>query len=243
MKSPAFALRQISLSLVVAGAMLSSADGVVPPHQVKQTPEVVEAYRVCLSFAHLLGENLDFDRAYEATFTRNPAQRRAIAIADGEFGDLDFAKIDDELLIKAYKLRMQNIYLMLPLAGPSDVEASLFFPPDIKEILQRKAPTDPSGFASYVSQLERDVAHFRAHLDRLSSKYPFVADRIQSFRSEALSIKGEPPNKYKVKPAFGYLRAEVLRKDEPYYDIDGLIVARDHDQMRIVGIRFFNRLF
>jgi hypothetical protein len=243
MKSPAFALRQISLCLVVASAMLSSADGFVPPHQVKQNPDVVEAYRVCVSFAHLLGENLDFDRAYEATFTRNPAQRRAIAIADGEFGDLDFAKIGDELLIKAYKLRMQNIYLMLPLAGPSDIEASLFFPPDVKEILKRKSPTDPSGFTLYVSQLERDVAHFRAHLDRLSSQYPFVAERVRKFRSEALSIKGEPPNKYKVKPAFGYLRADVLRKDEPYYDIDGFIVARDHDEMRIVGIRFFNRLF
>ena len=131
MKSPVFALRQISLSLFVAGALLSSAESSVLPLQVKQTPEVVEAYRVCASFAHLLGENLDFDRAYEATFTGNPAQRRAIAIADGEFGDVDFAKIDDELLIKAYKLRMQNIYLMLPLAGPSDMEASLFFPPDI----------------------------------------------------------------------------------------------------------------
>ena len=243
MNSPALALRQISLCLVVASAMLSSADGFVAPRQVKQTPEVVEAYRVCVSFAHLLGENLDFDRAYEATFTRNPAQRRAIAIADGEFGALDFANISDELLIKAYKLRMQNIYLVLPLAGPSDVEASLFFPPDIKEILQRKAPTDARGFTLYVSQLERDVAHFRAHLDRLSSKYPFVADRVVKFRFEAQSVKGEPPNTRKVKPAFGYLRAGVLRKDEPYYDIDGLIVARDHDQMRIVGIRFFNRLF
>src|SRR3989442_443386 len=139
MKSSAFTLRQISLCLVVASALLSSADGFVPPRQVKQTPEVIEAYRVCASFAHLLGGNLD-------------------------------------------------------------------------------------------------VANFRAHLDRLSYKYPFVAERVRSFRSEALSAKVEPSNTYKVNPGFGYLRADVLGKDEPYYDIDGFIVARDHDKMRIVGI-------
>jgi hypothetical protein len=149
MKSTTFMLRQIILCLVVADALLSSADGLVLPCQVKQTPEVVEAYRVCASFEHLLGENLDFDRAYEATFTRNLARRRAIAIAEGEFGDQDFAKIDVGLLIKAYKLRMQTFYLMLPLAGPSDAEATLFFPADIKEILQRKVPTSTPWFLSY----------------------------------------------------------------------------------------------
>ncbi len=243
MKSAVFSLRQIILCLVGAVALLSSADGLVLPQQVKQTPEVIEAYRVCASFVQLLSENLDFDRAYEATFTRNPARRRAIAIADGEFGDLDFAKIDDVLLIKAYKMRMQIFYLILVLAGPSDTEAALFFPPDIKEILQRKSPTDTREFPAYVSQLERDAARFRAHLDRLTAKYPVVAERVRSFRAEGLSAKVQPPNSHKIEPQFGYLHSDVLNKDEPYYEIDSFIVARDQDKMRIVGIRFFSRLF
>jgi hypothetical protein len=243
MKSTPLGVRRIILCLVVACALLSSADGFGLPRQVKQTPEVIEAYRVCASFAHLLSESLDFDRAYEATFTRNPARRRAIAIADGEFGDQEFAKIDNELLIKAYKLRMQIFYLILPLAGPSDAEAALFFPPDIKEIFQRKPPAQTNAFHSYVSQLGRDVVHFRTHIEHLTAKYPSVAERVRSFRSEGLSAKAEPPNTYRIEPHFGYLHSEVLGKDQPYYEIDGFIVARDGGKMRIVGIRFFSRLF
>ncbi len=168
MKATNFLLRQTFLCFVLAGSVLS-ADDLVTPHQVKQTPEVVEAYRVCETFEHVLGENLDFDRAYEATFTKDVVRRRAIAIADGEFGDQDFASMDDKLVIKAYKLRMQILYLMLPLAGPSDEEAGLFFPPDIKEILQRKVSNNSRGFRAYVSQLERDVVRFRSHLELLTS--------------------------------------------------------------------------
>jgi hypothetical protein len=128
-----------------------SAKGLVLPQSVQQTPEVIEAYRVCESFEHLLGENLDFDRAYEATFTKNVARRRAVAINEGEFGNQDFARIDDESLIKAYKLRMQIFYLTLPLASPSDEEVELFFPPEIKVVLGRKPPDDSRGFHAYVS--------------------------------------------------------------------------------------------
>ena len=37
---------------------------------VKQPPEVVEAYRVCNEFQQMLAENFDFERAFEATFTK-----------------------------------------------------------------------------------------------------------------------------------------------------------------------------
>ena len=45
----------------------------------------IEAYRVCNRFQTLLAENLDFDRAFEATFARNASRRREIAITEGEF--------------------------------------------------------------------------------------------------------------------------------------------------------------
>jgi hypothetical protein len=41
----------------------------------------------------------------------------------------------------------------------------------------------------------------------------------------------------------GYYRPGVLGKDDPYYEIDGYVVAREQGRMRIVGLRFFSRLF
>ena len=236
-------LRPFLLCLILVFINASSTNGLQAQRRVKQTPEVVEAYRVCQRFERLLGENLDFARAYEAAFTENKARRRAIAMADGEFGDQDFASLDDALLIKAYKLRMQIFYLTIPLAGPGNEEAALFFPPNIKEILQREAPHDPREFPAYVSQLEHDAASYRSHLERLATNYPSVAGRISKFKAEALSASFLPPNEYKVEPIRGYYRSGVLGKDEPYYEINGYIVARDRGKMRIVGIRFFNRLF
>ena len=218
-------------------------NGLAAPVQVKQSVEVQEAYRLCETFEHVFGENLDFDRAYEITFPRNKALRRAIAIADGEFGDHDFVNIDDQLLIDAYKRRMQLFYLTLVLAGPSDQEAAIFFPPEIKGLLQREPPADPKQFGTYVSQLDHDVAQFRAHLDRLSARYPSVADRINKFKSDARLAKYEPPKTYKVEPTHGYYRSEVLGTDEPYYQIGSYSVAKEQGQMRIIGIKFFTRLF
>jgi len=190
-----------------------------------------------------MGQDLNFGKAYEATFIESKASRRAIAIADGEFGDLDFAKIDDESLIKAYKLRMQLFYLMLPLAGPSDKEESVFFPPEIKAMLKRNAPTDTRQFAAYVSQLERDVTRFRAHLYQLAARDPAVAERISKFKSEMVATRIEPPSDHKIEPSLGHIAAGVLAKDEPHYEINNYLVAREQGKMRIVGIRFFNRLF
>jgi hypothetical protein len=235
--------REVILLLIFGGACILSAMGVTPPRQVKQPAEVIEAYRLCETFQHLLSENLDFARAYEATFPRDRALRRAIAIADGEFGDLDFSRIDDELLIKAYKLRTQIFYLILPLAGPDSGEEDVFFPPEIKKLIQRKAPADSKDFRGYVSQLEQDVAHFRSHLARLSARYPSVADRISKFKAEARAAKFEPPTNYKVKPGYHYYRSEVRGEGEPYYEIEGYSLAKEQGKMRIIGIRFFNRLF
>ena len=79
---------------------------------VKQPAEVVEAYRVCEQFQKVLSQDLDFNAAFETTFTKNKTRQKAIAIKDGEFGDFDFANIDGQTLINAYKARMQLLYLM-----------------------------------------------------------------------------------------------------------------------------------
>jgi hypothetical protein len=212
--------------------------------QSKQHRDAVEAYRVCVTFQHLLGEDLDFSRAYEATFTRNTARRRAIAIKDGEFGNVDLTNIDDATIINAYKSRMQLFYLMLPLAGPdSNEEAALFFPPQIKQIFNRKGPDDPKEFAAFASQLNRDVLQFREHMDRLAARYPTVAERIRRFKTEMLSVQSTPPKNFKVEPQQNPYDGPVVHKDEKYYEMEGYTVIREGSEMRIVGIRFFTRLF
>ena len=125
---------------ISAGILCAILFGPAAAQRVRQPREVIEAYRVCEQFQTLLAQDLDFDRAFEATFTKNASRRRAIAISEGEFGDLDLAKVDDATLIDAFKARMEVIYLMLPLASPdSNEEEALFFPPAMKAILERKA--------------------------------------------------------------------------------------------------------
>lgn len=211
--------------------------------QVRQPKEVVESYAVCEKFEHLLGENLDFDRAYEATFTRNPKQRRAIAVTDGEFGDLDYDHISDALLIKGYKLRMQIFYFTLVLASPSDDESAVFFPPTIKEILKRPNPKTEAEFGSYVVQLESDVSRFRTHLEELAKKNTEVSKRLADFKSAARAAHFTPPTDHKIEPQTGYYRSQVLDHKQPYYEIAGYHVARDQEEMKIIGIRFFTKLF
>jgi hypothetical protein len=212
--------------------------------QSKQPSDAVQAYRLCATFQHLLGEDLDFGRAYEATFARNTARRRAIAIKDGEFDDADLTNVDDVTIINAYKSRMQLFYLMLPLAGPdSNEEAALFFPPQIKQIFNRKGPDDPKEFAAFASQLNRDVLQFREHMDRLAARYPTVAERIRRFKTEMLSVQSTPPKNFKVEPQQNPYDGPVVHKDEKYYEMEGYTVIREGSEMRIVGIRFFTRLF
>ena len=230
------------LLAVFFALVLTSTSHAQPTAKFKQPREVVEAYRVCAQFQRLLAQTLDFNHAFEATFTRSPTRRRQIAIAEGEFGDSDLTKIDDATLIGAYKSRMQIFYLMLPLASPdSKDEEDLFFPPPIKAIFERKAPTSPDEFAAFAAQVNRDAADLRAHLNQLAARYPSVAERISKFKTD-LSKKAEPPN-HIVKPLTAYSRGHVLGVDEKYYQIGDYAVIREGGQMRIIGIRFFSRLF
>ena len=213
------------------------------PQQVQQPREVVEAYELCRKFQTLMAEDLDFDRAFEATFTKSPARRREIAIAEGEFGNIDLARVDDASLIDAFKSRMQIFYLMMPLMSPEDKrEEALFFPPRIKAVFERKPPKAASRFRAYSLQLKRDVAYLRAHLERLAKDRPDVAERIRKFKKETLHTKLEPPADI-VKPLTAYSKGRVLGIHEPYYQIGEYAVVREGNEMRIIGIRFFTRLF
>ena len=207
-----------------------------------QPREVIEAYRVCERFQSLMAENLDFDRAYEATFTKNPSRRREIAIAEGEFGAADLASVDTATLISAFKSRMLILYLMLPLASPENEEVeALFFPPKIKAIFERKPPESAEQFPAYALQLKQDAADFRAHLDQLAKRDPRVAERVRKFKSE-LAKKSSPPS-HVVKPLTAYSRGRVLGLKEEYYQIGDYAVIREGNEMHIIGIRFFSRLF
>src|ERR1700741_1789444 len=79
-----------------------------------QRKDVIEAYRVCNRFKSLLAEDLDFGRAFEATFTRSAARRREIAITEGEFDRDNVASVDTATLVDAFKSRMQLLFLMMP---------------------------------------------------------------------------------------------------------------------------------
>lgn len=208
--------------------------------QTRQPREVVDAYRVCRQFQELMAENFDFDRAFEATFTKNARRRREIAIYEGEFGDLDFTRVDSATLIDAFKSRMQIFYLLLLLVDPENKgQAERFFPAAIEEIIDRKPPQTTRRFSAYALQLKRDAASLRAHMDQLEKMYP---ERFRRFKEEELFKKLEPPD-HIVRPLTAYSRGRVLRLDEPYYQIGEYAVIREGRQMKIVGIRFFLRLF
>lgn len=212
------------------------------PQHVRQPREVVEAYRVCQRFQQLMAQDLDFDRAFEATFTKDAKRRREIAITEGEFGSVDLSSVDDATLVDAFKARMQIFYLMLPLASPNNKdEEDRFFPPAIKSIIERKPPPAPEEFRSYAVQLKSDAKTFRAHLNDLASRDASVAERIRKFKEE-LSKKITPPS-HLVKPLTAYSRGRVLDLNEKYYQIGDYAVIREGRAMRIIGIRFFSRLF
>ena len=222
--------------------VLSCASAALSQARVRQRKEVIEAYRVCNRFQTRLAENLDFDRAFEATFTKNPSRRLEIAITEGEFDRDDLTSVDDATVIDAFKSRMQLLYLMMPLFSPnSGEEEATFFPPKLKPILNRQPPESANEFASYAAQLKRDVADFRAHLDQLAQRYPNVAERIRDFKA-TLAKKIEPPT-HAVKPLTAYSRGRVLGLKEEYYQIGDYAVIREGREMRIIGVRFFTRLF
>jgi geranylgeranyl reductase family protein len=204
--------------------------------RVKQPQDVIEAYRVCNRFQQVFAEDLDFDHAYEETFTKDPARRRAIAIAEGEFGDFDLTTVDDATLITAYKNQVQVLFFTLLLIDPDKKEASL--PPRIKEIYSRGRPRTKEEFLLFTSMLRDDVVELRAYLTR----DPAAARRVQDFKSNLTKTIDVPKN-YVVKPITFYSKGKVLRSDEPYYQIDSYAVIREGSEMKIIGIRFFSRLF
>jgi hypothetical protein len=230
------------ISCVLVCTLCSTTFALQKTSSSKQHAEVVEAYRVCQQFQRILADHIDFNAAFEATFVTSRARQRAIAIKDGEFGDVDFTGVDDSLIIDAYKSRMQIMYLMFPLASPSDEEQNLFFPPEIKQIFDRKSPHSSQEFAAFSAQLERDATTFRAHLERLSAKYPSVVERVRNFKQGLVSGKFDPPQS-EVKPLQYYGAANVLSNGESYYQLEGYTVVRESGKMRIAGIRFITRLF
>jgi hypothetical protein len=190
----------------------------------------------------LLAQDLDFDPAFEATFTKDAARRREIAIYEGDFGDLRLKKIDDAMLLRAFKARMQIVYLMLPLASPdSNEEEAMFFPPAIKAIFERKPPDTSDEFPAYAQQLQQDASALRAHLNELAARYPRVAQRVRKFKQDLLQMPQLPASE--MVPATSYGKGHVLEPDEKYYQIGDYAVIREGSEMKIIGIRFFSRLF
>jgi len=225
----------IAITLMLAQSFLQPT-----AQRVRQPREVVEAYRLCQRFQKLIAEDLDFDRAFEATFTRDARRRREIAITEGEFGSIDLSSVDDAALIDAFKARMQIFYLMLAVVSSDNKdERELLFPP--KALIERKPPQAPGEFRSYAVQLKSDVKTIRADLNQLASRNPAFAESIRKFKQE-LTKKITPPS-YVVKPLTAYSHGRVLGLNEKYYQIGDYAVIREGREMKIIGIRFFSRLF
>ncbi|MCA1578389.1 MAG: NAD(P)/FAD-dependent oxidoreductase [Acidobacteria bacterium] len=224
------ALRPI---LFIVVALLLAAQSQALAQKVKQPPEVLAAYRVVHRFQELLAADLEFDRAYEATFPKDPARRRAIAIAEGEFGDVDFTKVDDATLITAYKNQMQLLFYTLLLIDPDKSEASL--PERIKEIHSRGLPNTPEDFRLFAETLKEDVVELRMYLNR----EPAAARRLRLFKL-VLAKPVIPPANYVVKPLTSYSKGKVLGQNERYYEIErAYSVIREGSEMKIIGLRFF----
>ena len=207
------------------------------PRQVKQPPEVIEAYRVCNEFQQTLAENFDFERAFEATFTKDPARRREVAIAEAEHGDGDLSQVDNDTVVGIYKGAAQLLILLLPLmfADGEDAKAELF-PPPFDAMFERKPPNDPQQLPGYAAELKRAIPAFRAHVEKLAEKNSSVAKNIQEYKAHLLKPV-EPPNRV-VKPMTGYSKGRVLRRDEEYYQIDDCALIREHGKMRMIGYTF-----
>ena len=188
----------------------------------------------------MLAPDLDFSRAFEATFTKDPQRRREIALAEGEFGTADLSRIDDATLIDAYKDRHQLLILLLAELLALDDKESL--PPQIDEIFDRGNPSTTEEFRSFAIQLKQDVAALRAHLKALAGRSPAVAEKLRDFKA-ALMKPLEVPTTYVVKPITYYSKARVLRSNETYYRIADYSVIREGSDMKLIGVQFFRLPF
>lgn len=231
-----------AISLLIVAAV-ADAYGQQASKLMKQPRKVLEAYQVVTEFRRLFAEDLNFERAFEATFTKDAARRRAIAIAESEIGGVAVEAAEDATLLSIYKSQTQLFFLLLPLANPKDTaEAALLLPPEIRTIFDRKRPSAPEQLPSYAAQLNRDVEQLRAHINQLAAQHAAFADRIREIKEQLLLKKLETPTEV-VKPLTSYSRGKVLRPDEQYYQIDDYAVIREGGEMKIVGIRLFYRMF
>lgn len=210
-----------------------------PVQRVRQPREVIAAYRVCNEFQRLLAPDLDFSRAFEATFTKDPKRRREIAIAEGEFGEADVSNIDDATLIEAYKNRMQMVILLLPLIGVEDEQTA---PPEINAIFNRGNPRTTEEFLLFTTQLKQDIATLRAHLKELAERNTAFAESLRKYK-EFLAKPLEVPTSHVVKPITYYSKGRVLRSDQPFYKIEDYSVIREGREMKIIGVQFFTIRF
>src|SRR5689334_15107047 len=211
---------------------------------VKQPPEVVEAYAVCREFQRLFGEDLDFDRAYEATFTKDPVRRRAIARAEIEVNDVDLSQIDDATLIGIYKDETQLFWLLImTMAADEQVPKAELVSDEINSIYDRfrVRPKTTEELRAYATQLKQDVIVVRAHLNQLAAKHVAVAEQIQKMKTGLSDLK--LPDTYLVQPLTSYRNTNVLGPNEKYYQIGNYEVVRERGEMKIIGIRFFTRMF
>jgi len=220
-------------------ALFAAFTANVMARRVRQPREVIAAYRVCNEFQRLLAPDLDFSRAFEATFTKDPKRRREIAIADGEFGEADVSKIDDATLIEAYKNRMQMLVLLLPLIGVEDEQTA---PPEINAIFDRGNPRTTEEFLLFTTQLKQDLATLRAHLKELAERNPAFAENLRKYKAD-LAKPLEIPTNYVVKPITYYSKGRVLRNNEPYYQIADYAVIREGGEMKLIGLQFFRLRF
>jgi len=185
----------------------------------------------------MLAEDLNFDRAFEATFVRDPVRRRAIAVAELEFSREDLAQIDDATLIGLYKDATQLFILMLPVVFVvHEDEKAEVLTPSIEAIFDRKAPQDPGRIREFASQLKRDVEEVRAHIEKVAARNPAIAKAIQEYKSN-LSKPIELPNGV-VKRLTAYGKGNVLRVEEPYYQIDDCALIREDGKMKMIGYTF-----
>ncbi|HEX6730037.1 MAG TPA: hypothetical protein VF074_08510 [Pyrinomonadaceae bacterium] len=214
--------------------------------KVKQSQEVIQAYQVAQRFQDVFAEDLDFDRAFEATFTKDTSRRREIALAEGNYDGLDLASVDTDTLVSIYKSQMQMAYLFLPLlAAETKQEQAVFFPEVIREIFDRKPPKSTERFNAYADQLKQDAIELRKHLDRLAEKYPKVAEALRAFETWP---KLKVPTNYVIKPLTAYSKGHVLGVKEEYYRVGSFyesnyFVIRENGEMRMIGIKLWNMGF
>ena len=227
------------LVVVVNGLAETQSKPAKQQRQVKQPRAVLEARQACMDFQRILGESMDFDLAFEATFVKDPVRRRNVAIAEGLYGHGDLSQVDTATVVGIYKDKAQLLILMLPFlfAETEETKAELF-PPPIEAIFSKKPPDDPQKMQAYAAQLKRDVADVRAHLDKVAARNPDVADKIRKYK-EYLLKPIELPNRV-VKPLTAYSKGRVLPTVARYYQIDECAVIREGGQMRLIGYTFIS---